>query len=228
MHTFVVAELGLSHDGSRDNWRRLIEVALEAGADGIKGQYWSTPEAMGWHRAGQLPLWKKYFTPLDWLEDIPAEKRMCTVYIPEDIPAILPHVIRFKVGSWESSRGQLVDEYLALNDPRPILVSVGGWSQAQLNRRRRDAKLHYLHCVAEYPTPLTHLNLRMIRGMHGFSDHTGDWETGERAVLAGARIIEAHLRLHETPKENPDFAVALLPEDFRSYVHWVREAETWM
>lgn len=228
MHTFVIAEVGCWQAESRDDWRRAIAAAQEGGADAIKGQWWSDPQAMAAHRDGHLERWQRFWMPLEWLEDIPADKRMCTVYIPEDIPAILPHVIRFKVGSWESSRGQLVDEYLALNDPRPVLVSVGGWSQAQLNRRRRDAKLHYLHCVAEYPTPLHHLNLRMIRGMHGFSDHTRSVKTGRAAVLAGARIIEAHLRLDEDSARTPGEAVALTPPQFRLYVNAIREVEAWM
>ena len=229
MHTFVIAELGLSHEGSRDRWRRLIEVAQTAGADAIKGQWWSSAEAMAKHRGGNLELWQRYGMPLDWLEDIPADKRMCTVFMAQDIDAIQDQVIRYKIGSWESVRGQLLEEY---SEPsrrlqKLVIVSTGGWTDRLFSYR---GVYQHLHCISEYPTRSDHLRLGTIRkfGLDGLSDHSGMIETGRAAVFAGARIIEAHLRLYETDIHHPDYSVSLSPDDFHLYVHDIREAETWM
>ena len=85
----------------------------------------------------------------------------------------------------------------------------------------------YLHCIAAYPTPMDEVQLGAIGryGLDGFSDHTGLVQMGAYAVMAGARILEAHLRADDTDPANPDSRVALNPEGFVQYVQNVREAE---
>lgn len=61
--------------------------------------------------------------------------------------------------------------------------------------------------------------------MDGLSDHSRHALTGALAVAAGATIVEAHLRLDDTPAENPDYAVAFSPSEFTQYVKNIRDAE---
>ena len=232
--TYVIAELGIAHEGDRDTWRRLIDVAVEAGADAIKGQYWSDSLKMATHRGrgGDAAWFEHYRMPAEWLHDIPTSvEAMCTVYLREDVMKIAPLTHRRKVGSWESSRSDdLLLDWFWHDESAPIVVSTGGWSHAQLNGRRPHKRFEYLHCIPQYPTLAKEMALSMIHryGLHGFSDHTGWWETGARAVLAGAQIIEAHVMLNCTPETNPDYAVSLVPAAFDMYVQRIREAETWM
>ena len=107
MPTFIIAELGISHEGSRDAWRRLIDVAVAAGADAIKGQYWSDSAMMAAHRGRSDVDWLEHYRmPIEWLQDLPLDgpEHLCTVYLRQDVMEIGPLTHRRKVGSWESSR----------------------------------------------------------------------------------------------------------------------------
>ena len=224
---YIIAELGIGHDGSRDRWRRMIEAAVEAGADAIKGQWWSSPEAMATHRGGNLELFQRYHMPLEWLEDIPAGvDRMCTVYLPQDVSAVVDRVAKFKVGSWESHDEALLIEYEQQSE-KDIVISTGGWSGPMLRSRRREVNRLYLHCISAYPTAIEDVQLGAIGryDLDGFSDHTGLIRMGGYAALAGAQIIEAHLRHYLTDPQNPDWSVSLDPEAFAGYVRNIREAE---
>src|SRR3990172_5364767 len=128
--TYVIAELGIAHEGDRDTWRRLIDVAVEAGADAIKGQYWSDSLKMATHRGrgGDAAWFEHYRMPAEWLHDIPTSvEAMCTVYLREDVMKIAPLTHRRKVGSWESSRSDdLLLDWFWHDESAPIVVSTGG------------------------------------------------------------------------------------------------------
>src|SRR3990172_9190175 len=141
--TYVIAELGIAHEGDRDTWRRLIDVAVEAGADAIKGQYWSDSLKMATHRGrgGEAAWFEHYRMPAEWLHDIPTSvEAMCTVYLRDD----------------------LLLDWFWHDESAPIVVSTGGWSHAQLNGRRRHKRFEYLHCIPQYPTLAKEMALSMI------------------------------------------------------------------
>lgn len=222
----IIAELGIAHEGSRATWRRLIDAAFAAGADYIKGQWWSSPARMAQHRGGNLALFERYQLPLEWLEDIPPLSRMCTVYLPEDIPVIAPLVTAYKIGSYESRDWDFLAAHLNLDDGKGIFVSTGGWTHEELANRYGQglARLNYLHCVSAYPVPVDQIQLGCIRhyGLAGLSDHTADIYMGANAVLAGARWLEAHLTLADG--RHPDMGASLVPQDFAAYAEAAREA----
>jgi sialic acid synthase SpsE len=93
----------------------------------------------------------------------------------------------------------------------------------------------FLHCVSAYPTPVEQLNLAVLRETDdhcaiwsGLSDHTTHPLVGALAVAAGARIIEAHLKLDDTDPQNPDAPHARTPTAFADYVRNIRFAKAVM
>ena len=230
---FIIAEAACTwlHGGLEAAYRSIRE-AKACGADAWKTQFTSDPEAMAMRRG----VGRDKYTRLGWgMDALPLLKAecdrvgiefMCTVFIPKDIPLIAPYVKRFKVSAFESGDREFVDAHpngsrlvISRNAGRPYFSNSHDFS--------------VLYCVSQYPTPLEALNLPAFSeniDYDGLSDHTTSTLTGAVAVGAGARIIEKHVRLSDTPTDDPDYGHSLVLDDplgpwFGDYVRNVRLAE---
>jgi len=89
-----------------------------------------------------------------------------------------------------------------------------------------------LQCVAAYPTPLSEINVRVVRTLReefsvlaGLSDHTLDPVTAPTAAVAlGASVVEKHFTLDKS-MEGPDHEFALEPTELERMVSAVRDTE---
>ena len=237
MSVLVIAEAGIAFGRSRTALLDMVAMAHSAGADAVKFQWWSSPTRMAEHRGGGFDLFDAYATPLEWLQEARGMalslglEFMCTVYVPEDIPVIVPLVSRFKVGSAEAVSHEFIQAHRAYG--QEVIVSTGAMSDGQLiallGRFRYLVKdpIRVLHCVSGYPTPMNQVNFRVMKhyGMDGFSDHTGEVVTGALAVAHGAQIVEVHYRHPEVESTHPDFAVSHNPGSLRRYIQNIRLAE---
>lgn len=170
---------------------------------------------------------------------------MCTAFLPQDVAVVAPHVAKFKIASFEATDRAMWDAHLPYRD-KAVLVSAGMLDDATAVGAVRGSAISdrfdvgLLQCVSAYPAPVAALNLALLaeeapiatptspRVYAGLSDHTDPlltW-TGALAVAAGARVVEAHLRLDETDPQNPDYAHAMTWIQFREYVRNIRFAET--
>jgi sialic acid synthase SpsE len=95
----------------------------------------------------------------------------------------------------------------------PIILSTGMAGKKELDDAidvvsRYHPKISILHCVSEYPTKPTNVNLNTIKYLQknygqytiGFSDHTIGISTPLAAVAMGAEIIEKHITLDRRMK----------------------------
>lgn len=249
LSTYVIAEAGSCHDGQFDQARRLVDAAVEAGCSAVKFQFWSDADRLADRR--RVPdvyrvIYARYRMParwLAWLSALAVDRDLdflCTAYLPEDVAVVAPYVRHFKVASFEAEARDLIaahvpifDEDEARERQRRLFVSLGmgarpAVAEAALGSRH-SGRLWCLHCVSAYSAPLDALNLRRIVAdeLDGFSDHSDPalmW-TGALAVAAGARVLEAHLKLNDTDPTNPDAPHAMVPAQFARYVRWAREAE---
>lgn len=248
MRTFVIVEAGSCHDGDLEKAQRLIALAKEAGADAVKFQFWSEADhlAKRRHVADDDPIrdhYKRYRLPAEWLPILRrgAEKHglgfLCTAYLPEDVATVAPLVSIFKVASFEAADRELLDAHRPFLDDHELLVSDGGRERDVLaptlkvfTRNRERKRVHLLHCVSAYPSPIEELNLSILRrGYAGFSDHSGNALVGALAVAVvgpGPLILEVHAKLTDTDTANPDAgAFAHAPDSLVSYIENVRLAE---
>jgi N-acetylneuraminate synthase/N,N'-diacetyllegionaminate synthase len=240
--TLVIAEIGSCHDGEPLQAIRLINVARSCGADVAKFQFWSSADRLAERRHADAyrEIYRRYQLPQASLALLKARcdnqglEFMCTTYLPEDVEVVAPFVSRFKVASFEAADVALMDAHRSFDD-REIIVSTGMIGDGEYWALRDEwsdvsSDVSWLHCVSSYPAPVESLNLSVIigYGMDGFSDHSSPIETwtGALAVAAGARIIEAHLRLDDTDPQNPDAPHAMTPSQFSEYVRNIRFAET--
>lgn len=234
--TFVIAEAGSTHGNDLNAARALIFLAKQAGADAIKFQYWSNAERLATRRGH--PEWQATYVehqlPMLWIHELATYadalgiEWMCTTYLPEDIPVVAPYVNRFKVSSFECSDMDFIADHLE-GYSHEVIISTGMADVPTLTTLQSLRNVHLgvslLHCVSRYPAPLGTLALGKIASLDGFSDHSGDVRVGAWAVIAGAQIVEVHMRLDETPPTNPDYPHSHAPDALRRYIQGIRDAE---
>lgn len=245
--TLVIAEIGACHDGDFDRALSLMAAAKDARADVAKFQFWSDPDRLADRRgvpAHYRAIYRRYRMGPSWLPLLRANSQrigigfMATCYLPADVALVAPYVTRFKVASFEAGAADLREAhvpFVTADSGKQVIVSLGmgGVPYIDAWANRFPGHVSFLHCVSAYPAPVEALQLRTLRTaarhglLHGFSDHSSPdltW-TGAMAVVAGAQIVEAHLRLDDTDPENPDAPHAMTPRQFEDYVRHIRFAE---
>jgi sialic acid synthase SpsE/RimJ/RimL family protein N-acetyltransferase len=256
---YVIAEAGSNWrvgtpKRDRAMARALIDVAAEAGADAVKFQVYR-PETVYVENAGQSDylagagieqdirtIFADLAMPYEMIADLAGycrDKRiefLSTGFSAEDIAAIDPFVSIHKIASYEISHPHLLA--LAARTAKPIILSTGASEEADIAwavetfREAGGRDLCLLQCTADYPAPVSGLNLRTIPWLRrrfgvatGLSDHSREPALGPVvAVALGARVIEKHFTLNNR-LPGPDHSFALLPHELKEMVRQVRSAE---
>lgn len=240
---YIVAEAGVAHFGSEEKALRLVDLAVESGADAVKFQIFDVkaliaPELMSWReRLGSRQLPYDAFTRikaycvgrgipfLATAHDDPSLDFLASL----DVPA-------YKVGSGEVGNWPFLKRIASLG--KPVIVSTGMYASEQIGEAldtlaesgQRDVAL--LHCVTRYPTPPSEAalgNLALLRerfdAVVGYSDHTRGFHVPLAAVALGAKIIEKHITLDFDVPDAQDWKVSCGPSDLGRFVSELREVE---
>lgn len=252
--TFIVAELGINHDGSLDKLKKMINVAKECGADAVKLQIMSGYDLV----AGKVPFTfgkgnQKYTEDLaelfykrrvreEWLPIIYDYSKKVDIIcfstpFSEYTVDLLEQVNNpiYKVSSGDITHLPLI-EYIAKKG-KPIIMSTGKSTLADVDeavrtiRKSRNDNFSLLHCVSAYPTPYDELNLNIIKTLRntfhcvvGFSDHSEGYISSVAAVCMGAKIIEKHFTLNKEDY-GPDHWFSLDPKELKALVENIRIVE---
>lgn len=249
---YVIAEIGVNHDGSLDCALELIDACAQAGADAVKLQHFETDRLMS--RAAVLAAYQKAAgetDPIAMLKRLQFsidQHRACVERAHElSIHAILSvfstelveEAGAIGIDAFKSASPDIVHKPLLDAMRRsglPMIVSTGTATLHEVDRASGWLRAHddvcFLHCVSSYPTPDEDASLGAIGMMRssldrvvGYSDHTPRLETAALAVAAGARVLEKHVT-HDRHASGPDHAASLEPEDFKRYVEHARLAHT--
>ncbi len=132
MSVFVIGEMASAHDGDVDKAKRLVDVAVAAGCDAVKVQFWSDADQLADRRKVPLyyrDIYKKYQIPVEWLAIL---KRHCgdriefmaTCFLPQDANVISPFVKRFKVSAFEAQANDLLRAVFVEAKHRQVIISV--------------------------------------------------------------------------------------------------------
>jgi sialic acid synthase SpsE len=248
---YIIAELGVNHDGSIDRALHLTRLAAQAGADAIKLQFFRADLLMS--RASRLATYQKDAGEKDPAEmlrrlelDVPAMARVIALAHELGIHAIVtifsvpliaegsaPPWDAFKTASPDIIHRPLLDGLMSRG--KPMIISTGTSTLAEVERaldwlRPAASRVAVLQCVSSYPAPDEAAGLgamcdlaRIFPGPVGYSDHTPHEETGGLAVAAGACVLEKHLT-HSRGASGPDHAASLEVEGFTRYVQLARRA----
>lgn len=198
---YVIAEIGVNHEGSMELAKRLIREAAEGGAHAAKFQSYKADKIASrhspayWDRskeptASQFELFKKYdaFGASEYRElaQYCNEIGIDFISTPFDLEAVdflAPLVPAFKIASADITNVPLIRRCAAHG--KPLIISTGASTLAEIEfaittataAGARDIAL--LHCVLNYPTPEDNAQLFVIETLKrvfpdvtiGYSDH---------------------------------------------------------
>lgn len=253
---FIIAEIGVNHNGSLQIAKKLIDAAVSAGADAVKFQKRSlkhlyqekvleNPNANEQSFQYMIPLLKEWELSDEEYQDIVKycdEKGIIFLCSPWDIPSVdfvnSLGVPVFKTASADLTNLILLDYIISKN--KPLIISTG---MATVNEiectvdflRERGAEFALLHCNSTYPSPFEEINLRFMEKMKsefgpvliGYSGHERGIAISTAAAALGACIIERHITLDRT-MAGPDHAASLEPQGLQKMVRDIRYVEAAM
>jgi N-acetylneuraminate synthase len=245
---YVIAEIGLNHNGDVGIAKRLIDVAAEAGAQAVKFQKRtpdiSTPEHMKsvlretpWGVMTYLDYrYRVEFDRDQYIEigDYATLRGLDWFASPWDETAI-EFLDELGVVAHKVASASLTDLSLlrALRDSgKPVILSTGMSTTEQIDTAvdllGRD-NLIVLHATSTYPLPANEANLRMIPTLQlqypevpiGYSGHEPGLQISIAAVGLGATVLERHITL-DRGMWGSDHAASLEPAEFIRLVQEVR------
>lgn len=189
MHTIIIAEAGVNHNGSLELAKELVDVAAEAGVDFVKFQTYKTGRLVS-KSAQKAEYQRKSFgdgdsTQYDMLEKLELSDEMHTELISycsqkgisflstgfdEDSVDYLEKlgVDLFKIPSGEITNKPYLKHIAAKK--KPVILSTGMSNMSEIqnaldalisNGLTRDI-ITVLHCNTEYPTPMKDVNLKAM------------------------------------------------------------------
>lgn len=249
--TYVIAEIGINHNGDPGLARELVNVAADCGADAVKFQ---KRDLRSLYREDVLRETARYEQHFQYMipvlervelsEDDLWEMRnlclargvefLCTPFDNPSVDLLLRMGIKaFKVASADLTNLPLL-EYIAAQQ-RPMIVSTGMsyWheiEQAVDLLKRKGVPFALLHCRSVYPVWPREVNLRMIDRLRtfgvpvGYSGHDIGITIPLVAASMGACIIEKHVTL-DKKMEGPDHKISLEPFELRRLIRDIRVAD---
>jgi N,N'-diacetyllegionaminate synthase len=250
---FIIAEIGVNHDGSVEKAIELVRLARQCGADAVKLQVFRAEQLM--HGSSQFAEYQKQTVadadPAAMLRrfELTADELarvtraiesasmvpIATPFSPDDVAMIdRLNMAAIKIASPDVVNRPLLQR--AAKTGRPMIVSTGAANPDEIQMccdwlRQWKADYGLLHCVSSYPTPADSTNLCWIGELArqfgvpvGYSDHSTEIISGALAVAAGACIVERHLT-YDRKAAGPDHAASSDPGQFSHYVKLIRQAE---
>lgn len=251
---FVIAEIGVNHDGDEARALAMVDAAADAGADAVKFQSFSadrlaapaTPTAAYQRENSGETDQRAMLRRLELGEA--AHRRLMTrcaargvafLSSPFDLDSIdmldALGAPAFKVPSPDCVSTSYLRRMGAKG--RPVILSTGMCTLEEtlyglrVLREAGSGPVAVLHCTSCYPAPPAELNLRAMATMAaatgapvGYSDHSDGIAVALAAVALGACVIEKHFTLDRT-LPGPDHRASLEPDAFAAMVAGIREVE---
>lgn len=247
----IIAEIGMTHDGSLGQALALTKSAAESGVDAVKYQL-HISEAETIRNAPQPPYFKaepRYeffkrtaFTAEQWRQ-IKEQCRECRVKFivsPFSIEAVKIlediGVDAVKIPSGEITNIPYL-EYIA-NTGIPVIISSGMSSWQEMCEcidifKSRNCNIAIMQCTSEYPCPPQAVGLNVIDQIKesypgisvGLSDHSSGIWAAIAAWMKGATLIEKHFTLSKK-MYGPDAKMSMEPEEMALLCESIKSLET--
>ena len=248
---YVIAEIGINHNGELDNALALIDHAVEAGCDAVKFQKRDPEHCVPldqrdimrdtpWGRMSYFDYRYRVEFDVDGYDEIAAhckDRGIDWFASPWDVPSVdfldRYEPVCFKVASACLTDSDLLDR---LNrGPTPVILSTGMSTMDEIREaigRLDDVPLLLTHATSTYPCPPHELNLRMINTLQdefdlpvGYSGHEVGLQTTLAAVTLGACVVERHITL-DRAMWGSDQAASVEPPGLSRLVRDIRTIET--
>ena len=246
---YVIAEIGINHNGSLETARQLIDVAVESGCDAVKFQKRTvdvvyTAEELARPRENPFgPTNGDLKRALEFGHDAYAEiDRYCRTkgiawFASCWDEASVDFIEKFQPPCYKIASASLTDDRLLRHHAamrRPIILSTGMSTIEQIQHAVETLAtddLILLHCNSTYPAKLEELNLRALQTFQrmfeapvGYSGHEVGLPTTLAAVALGAAVVERHVTL-DRAMWGTDQAASLEPAGLKRLVRDIRAIE---
>jgi N-acetylneuraminate synthase len=222
---FLIAEIGINHNGSVPMAKELIDGALRAGCDAVKFQkrtpelcvpkdQWSVERDTPWGRMTYLEYRHKVEFGLREYADIDRycrQKGILWTASCWDEPSV-DFIELFDPPFYKAASASLTDHALLRKmkeTGRPLIISTGMSTMEEIESAVLSAGLANLliaHATSTYPCPAAELNLKVIQTLRqrypftpvGYSGHEPGLAPTYAAVALGASFVERHITLDRT------------------------------
>ena len=250
--TFIIAEIGINHNGSLLNALKLIDVAKEAGADAVKFQKRTidkvyTKEELVKYRESPwgttnrqqkegLEFGQVAYDEIDnhckelgipWLAsawdcDSQIFLRKYDLKYNKVASAMLCHESLLKLIACEQKYTFISTGMSTLDEIQRALDVFNYWK----------CPYELMHCNSQYPMPDKKANLKCIKTLQnkfncrvGYSGHEVGLITSVAAVALGATVIERHITL-DRAMYGSDQAASIEPQGFKRMIEYIRVVES--
>jgi N-acetylneuraminate synthase len=248
---FVIAEIGINHNGSLETAMQLINAASEAGCDAVKFQkrtpeicvpkdQWNLERDTPWGRITYLEYRQKVELGYNEFQEINRfckEKNIIWFASCWDEPSV-NFIEQFNPVLYKISSACLTDHNLLKKHcdiGKPMMLSTGMSTIDEIKTSIDKIGIKNLlvaHSTSAYPCKLEELNLKMIttlKGMYpeipiGYSGHEVGLAPSEAAAVLGATFIERHITLDRS-MWGSDQAASVEPNGFHKLVSNIRDIE---
>ncbi len=252
---FIIAEVGVNHNGSPERARELIDAAAATGCDAVKFQTFRAEQlvsaqaekadyqkADGAKGESQLAMLKRLELPEAAYAELQRHAQARgLMFLSTPFDALSADLLDelgvplFKMPSGEITNLGLLRHIASKR--KPVMLSTGMATLAEVEaaiEALKGCEVTLLQCVSNYPALPADVNLRAMLTMRaafgvevGYSDHTLGIEIAIAAVALGARVIEKHLTM-DCHLPGPDHRASLEPEEFGQMVRAIRNVEAAM
>lgn len=220
---FIIAEIGINHNGSVDLAKKMIDIAVTTGCDAVKFQKRTvdivyTREELAKERHSVfgntngdlkrgLEFGEEEYREID---DYCSRHGILWFASCWDIPSI-DFMEKFNVPCYKIASASLTDDALlkhAKSKGKPVLLSTGMSSMEQIRHAVSilgEENLVLYHCTSTYPSNAEETNLRVIETFKkefscpvGYSGHERGVTPSVLAVALGANSVERHITTDRT------------------------------
>tara|TARA_A100001011_G_C14321075_1_gene850661 strand:+ start:9088 stop:9918 length:831 start_codon:yes stop_codon:yes gene_type:complete len=252
MSTYIIAEIGINHNGSLEIAKKLIDIAAVAGCNAVKFQKrnpdvcvpdhqkdiprdtpWGTMSYIDYkHR---MEFGKEEYDEIDEYCKSKDIEWSASPWDMDSLDFLLQYDIPFlKIPSAMITNEELMRE--SARSGKEVIFSTGMSTLEETDQavewmREEEADFSLLHCNSTYPAPLEDLNLRCIETLReryncevGYSGHEFRLGTTVASVYLGATIIERHITLDRT-MWGSDHLASVEPQGLIKLVKGIRELE---
>ena len=252
---FIIAEAGDNHNGSYENALKLVDKAVEAGADCVKFQTFITENVISKFaekaeyqkentnaEETQFEMVKKLELSFDEFRKIKEycdEKKILFLSTPFDLDSI-DFLQSIDIPFWKIPSGEITNlPYLIkiAKTGKDIIMSTGMCQMEEIKealeilKENGAGKVTLLHCNTEYPTPFCDVNLNAMKTIkeecHVQVGYS-DHTIGIEVPIAAVAMGACVIEKHFTLDKNmegPDHKASLEPEELKEMVIGIRTIE---
>lgn len=251
---FIIAEAGVNHNGQLKMAKKLVDIAVSAGADAVKFQTFKSGGVVTRNadmpeyaiknigiNIKQIDMIKNYelkYEDFIVIKEYCNNKNIIFLSTPHSFDAIdfLENLVpAYKFGSGDITNIPALKH--AAKKGKPIILGTGMSTLQEVKyaidmiKSEGNNKIIVLHCTTNYPCSLDDVNLRAMITMQekldcfvGYSDHTIGKLVLIMAAANGAVMIEKHFTLNRN-LAGPDHKVSLDPNELIEMIKSIRDVE---